>query len=159
MLGSPSTPPARFIRVRLINNKRGFTLIEILIVIVVLGVMAGFAVPVYLGQTQKSYQIEAIRHLSAMRESALRYFAANGNYDGMYIDSMDYNPNTAVGGQTRHYNYSVDAAGGTTCYFTAECNCDACGGAGSITAEIQMNQAGEVSRYDDSPPKSWTVGN
>ena len=45
------------------KKNSGFTLIEILTVIVILGVLAGLAVPVYVGQVEKARGSEAIDHL------------------------------------------------------------------------------------------------
>lgn len=101
-------------------NAKGFTLIEILTVIVILGVLAGLAVPVYVGQVEKARGSEAIDHLNAARASMIRYFADKNTYVGATIPSdgsagtVDYNPNTSVGGQVGFFDYTVgNLAAGT----------------------------------------------
>lgn len=128
----------------LLTNKRGFTLIEILIVIVILGVMAGFAVPIYLGQTQKVYQQEALHNLGTWRESALRYYASNGSsYTNMSLTNMDYNPNLTLGGQTVHFEYAVTTADTGTLLLTATRNTVDSGVSDGDHA-ITIDQAGAV---------------
>ncbi len=87
-------------------SKLGFTLLEVLIVIVILGVLAGLAVPVYKGQVEKSRKAEAIRFLDATRESEMRYRALNNTYTNQQA-SLDFDPNIATGGQALHFAYNI----------------------------------------------------
>ena len=113
---------------RLLRNKRGFTkplraragftLLEVLIVIVILGVIAGLAIPVYTAQVERARGQEALQGLGAMRESALRYFSQNTTYATMTLANMDYNANTAVGGQTVHFTYALSGLGDVPPTFT-----------------------------------------
>lgn len=103
----------------------GFTLIEILTVIVILGVLAGLAVPVYVGQVEKARGSEAIDHLNATRASMIRYFADKNTYVGASIPAdgsagtTDYNPNTVVGGQVLFFDYTVGNLAADTFTLTA----------------------------------------
>ena len=122
-----------------LNGNKGFTLIELLIVIIILAVLAGLAIPMYTAQVERSRAAEAIQSLDAWRGSALRYFSANGAYTGMAIDNMDYNPNTAVGGQTIIFAYTVPAADVAANTFTLTATR---AGQGTVT----INQLGNVTR-------------
>ena len=108
-----------------IKKSSGFTLIEILTVIVILGVLAGLAVPVYVGQVEKARGSEAIDHLNATRASMIRFFADKNTYTGATIPAngtagtTDYNPNTVVGGQALFFDYTVGNLGDATFTVTA----------------------------------------
>jgi len=39
---------------KIINNRRGFTLIELMVVIVILGILAGFIVPKIMGRPEEA---------------------------------------------------------------------------------------------------------
>lgn len=124
------------------GNQKGFTLIEILIVIIIVGVLAGLAVPVYQAQVQRSYRQEALQALGTTRESLLRYYSQNsGTYVGATLANIDYNPNTAVAGQTVHFVYTLPAPAAGTFTLTATRNA-VDGGDGAST--VTINQAGTV---------------
>lgn len=59
-------------RIRFRRNKRGFTLIEILIVLVIIGILAGLAIPRFVGATARAKQVEAkqlLRQIYTMQET------------------------------------------------------------------------------------------
>lgn len=123
-----------------LTGNKGFTLIELLIVIIILAVLAGLAIPMYQAQVERSRASEAIQSLESWRKSALRYFSQNGAYTGMTTALMDYNPNTAVGGQTVIFSYTVTAAGANTFTLTATRQPT------TIVGTVTINEAGVVTR-------------
>ena len=61
-------------------NKRrpGFTLIELIIVIVIIGILAVVAIPKYFANIKKADKAKALTNLSSIREAIMGYNAANG---------------------------------------------------------------------------------
>jgi prepilin-type N-terminal cleavage/methylation domain-containing protein len=55
-------------------NKKGFTLIEIIIVIVILGVLATLAVPRITAQIEASRAAEAVNIMGVMKRAALNCY-------------------------------------------------------------------------------------
>ncbi|MBF0465334.1 MAG: prepilin-type N-terminal cleavage/methylation domain-containing protein [Nitrospirae bacterium] len=67
------------------NNRQapksgGFTLVELIITLLILGILAGIAVPIYLGQREKSKNVEAQENLLALRQLLEQYYNENGCY-------------------------------------------------------------------------------
>ncbi|GAB4485732.1 MAG: hypothetical protein OHK006_12400 [Thermodesulfovibrionales bacterium] len=63
-------------------NRKGFTLIELLIVIAIIGIIAGVAIPSYVGQQRRAARAEAYTNLEALRLVEEQRFADQGSYVG-----------------------------------------------------------------------------
>lgn len=70
--------------------KNGFTLIEILIVVLIIAILAAIALPQYRKATEKTIIAEAIENLRAIAQANQRYYMATGSYAGVNdIDALD----------------------------------------------------------------------
>ena len=74
--------------------RKGFTLVELAVVIVIIGVLAAFGVPRFLKSVERSKAAEAFAYLSAVRSSQERYLAQYGQYstDISQLDIQYPNP-------------------------------------------------------------------
>jgi prepilin-type N-terminal cleavage/methylation domain-containing protein len=63
-----------------IRNRRGFTLVELAVVIVIIGVLAAFGVPKFLQSVEKSKASEAFNYWSSVQAAQERYMSQNGVY-------------------------------------------------------------------------------
>jgi prepilin-type N-terminal cleavage/methylation domain-containing protein len=61
-------------------KRNGFTLVELAVVIVIIGVLAAFGVPKFLQSVERSKASEAFAYLSAVRAAQERYQARQGTY-------------------------------------------------------------------------------
>jgi prepilin-type N-terminal cleavage/methylation domain-containing protein len=70
------------------RTRKGFTLVELAVVIVIIGVLAAFGVPRFLQSVEKSKAAESFNYLSAIQSAEERYLAQNGVYASA-ISSLD----------------------------------------------------------------------
>ncbi len=92
-------------------NERGFTLLELLMVVVILAILAAIAVPQYLKVVEKSRISEAISLLGNLRNSEMRYRAEFATYTTT-LANLDFDPSTADVVGTKLFAYSVVAGPG-----------------------------------------------
>ncbi|MBI3269899.1 MAG: prepilin-type N-terminal cleavage/methylation domain-containing protein [Planctomycetes bacterium] len=68
------------------QKESGFTLVELAVVIVIIGVLAAFAVPRFLSAVERSKAGEAYNYLAAVRSAQERFQARQGTYAGALTD-------------------------------------------------------------------------
>jgi len=122
------------------RNLQGFTLIEVMIVVGILGIIAAIAIPAYDAQKRRGYRADAISALTRAAQLQERWYTDKGTYssslanigmasttdNGKYNLSITFNAATpdeftvtatATGGQLKDTNcrtFSLDEAGRKT---------------------------------------------
>ena len=106
--------------IKLIKNKKGFTLLELLIVLVVMGVIAGLMFPVLAAQVERGRAQEAVTALGTAKQMMVVYHQttggnsyANAGFHPAVPGFMGYDPNAAAAGQVPVFIYTVVSAGDT----------------------------------------------
>ncbi len=97
---------------RLRKETKGFTLIELMIVVAIIGILAAIAIPNFLRYQAKSRQAEAKANLGAIFTSETSYKAEHDTYVTR-AGGLDWAP-----AGTPKYSYTITAA--TATQFTAQ---------------------------------------
>ncbi|MEE9232381.1 MAG: prepilin-type N-terminal cleavage/methylation domain-containing protein [Nitrospirales bacterium] len=89
----------------LMQNQRGFSLTELMIVVAIIGILATLAIPNFLRYQAKAKQTEAKANLVALHTAEIAYFAENNGF----VD--DFNAiGFGVTGASQRYYYELGAA-------------------------------------------------
>jgi len=62
------------------SNKKGFTLIELMIVVAIIGILAAIAIPAYGNYTRKAKVTEVTNAMGAVGNALIEYFQDQGTY-------------------------------------------------------------------------------
>lgn len=93
------------------NRVRGFTLIELMIVAVVIAVLAAIALPSYNRYVLKSHRSAAITGVLDLASRQMRYYTTNNTYTTS-LTTLGYasDPMPLADSNNRYYDLSVTAA-------------------------------------------------
>ena len=107
-MANPQIQRHYFMNQRL-NGKRltGFTLIEVLIVIAIIGIVAAIAVPVYSTYITKANRTDAINFLSEVAGEQQRYFSENNAYASK-MSELGYGTKDTANSPENHYTVSIN---------------------------------------------------
>ncbi len=132
---------------RLKKNKSGFTLLEIIIVIIIVGVLASLALPKLFSTIEFSRSTEALASLGMIRKSMERcYLMNNQSYATNCAGWSNIDIDNPAGAAGAHFGYGISGTSVAGFTLTATRN-TADGGDGTSTITlIQDNSAGTVSR-------------
>lgn len=81
------------------QRHHGFTLLELVMVIIILGILVSMAHAAFLKITERARQVEAFKFLGQVRNALLRYYAEKGIWlqnDSAFNDIDIENPNGSV---------------------------------------------------------------
>lgn len=117
-------------------DQRGFTLVELLVVTLIVALLAAIALPAFLNQREKAYDVEAKAAVRNARQTLETFHTDRASYDTTPAELKDLEPalrnarNLTVTGTATTFSLSVDAKPGAN------------GG----TYTISLDAAGDVQR-------------
>ena len=76
----------KLLKTNLINKTKGFTLVELMIVVAIIGILASVAVPNYQKYQSRARQSEAKSNLSALSTAENAYSVEAGQFTGCIVD-------------------------------------------------------------------------
>ena len=97
-----------------LSGQSGFTILEIIIVVVILGLLAGIATPIYVSLVEKPKQSEALLNMAAIRKAEFQALTEKGTFVNLE-DTDEINRLMGLGVQEKFFSYKVIEA--TDSYF------------------------------------------
>jgi type IV pilus assembly protein PilA len=96
------------------EKDQGFTLIELLVVIIIIGILAAIAIPVFLNQRKKGWDAQAKSDLKNMATAQETVLTDSGNYtnDVTKLNSAGFKESTDTTDHTAWTSTSAGTAGG-----------------------------------------------
>ncbi len=124
--------------------KKGFTLMELLIVMVIVTIMVTIAVPKYKGAMERGRGVQAVASLGALSDNLNAIYVMNGNTYGKNDSELNNLPSRvmALGGNTNtnlfNYNFDIRSSSMVIIYAARQ-------GLGDKSYTVSfLNQNGEV---------------
>lgn len=119
------------------NKQQGFTLIELMIVVAIIGILAAVAIPAYQDYTIRAKVTEGLSLASAGKTAVSEYYASNGTLPGTNTEAGMAASTSISGNSVRHV--SVGADGVIEVEFSAPAQID-----GSTLVMTPTTSAGQI---------------
>lgn len=137
------------------RGRKGFTLLELLMVVIIVGILGALAIPNYIESQKKSYSAEAWSNLNALLEAMQIYYVDHSYTWTTTVASLPAdNPNSKP---KRKFDYSIAESSGTAVLLASPVNttvtgsnkykvvCSSCGAAGESITRYQGSGCTTVS--------------
>jgi len=137
------------------RNQKGFTLVELMIVVIIVGILAAVAIPMYQGATERAKASEAVAALGTIRGAMRVYYAEHGTYvisgveDGDQVTDpgvLDVSDSDLLG---RYFSSECYTFNGVPTATTFSIKCDGSQSTAPNASEVEnivryINQNGDV---------------
>lgn len=95
-----------------LHSERGFTLLELLMVVIIIAILASIALPQYLRTAERSRASEALQMLGAMRGAQQRAKALSPT--GLYAKMADLDVTIPAAGTNWNFTFTADPPSAVT---------------------------------------------
>ncbi|WP_223621221.1 type IV pilin protein [Lysobacter sp. ESA13C] len=93
-----------------VRVQRGFTLLELMVVVAIIGILVGIAVPTYQDSVRKSRRGQAKADLAEAAQAMERFYTMRNTYVGADLATIGAPTKSPQVGDTAHYTISLNGA-------------------------------------------------
>ncbi|OGL55356.1 MAG: hypothetical protein A3C43_08345 [Candidatus Schekmanbacteria bacterium RIFCSPHIGHO2_02_FULL_38_11] len=101
-----------------IRETKGFSLVELAIIVLITGIIASISIPLYLGYRKKAITIEASTNLIALYRYEINYFAEHDEF-ASDLSALGFSPQS-----NKYYEYEITESSQTGFTARASANID-----------------------------------
>ncbi|MDR7421763.1 MAG: prepilin-type N-terminal cleavage/methylation domain-containing protein [Armatimonadota bacterium] len=135
------------------RGQRGFTLIELVVVLAILGILIALAVPRYLGARRSALISEGDNTLQELKTLAWAYYQQYSDWTGVTLTQLGFTPPGNA-----CWSFSLVSPGATSITMRASGNpsgapakCSPLGAAGASQIDLVLNNDGSSTRTQSLP--------
>lgn len=90
------------------KKNKGFTLLELLIIVIVLGILSAIAIPSLLGQVAKAKETEAKQNIATFNKYQQIYYLEKSRFTDNFNALAMGNLSGSTNSETKYYNYQLE---------------------------------------------------
>ena len=90
------------------EDEKGFTLIELLVVVIIIGILAAIAIPIYIGVQNNAKDSATKSDLANAKTAVVAYYTDKGQADGLAKPTFDNDPTSGLA----NYGYTHSEGSG-----------------------------------------------
>ena len=140
---------------KIIKNKNGFTLVELVIVIVIVGILSVISVPIYRGYVEKAMMTEGKVLIGAIAKAELAYHVEHGYF--LNTGWTSYSRELDIDTSANKYFYSFYAQSGYNGGYYGGEDANANFSSAINKSSVDYNEYVDIQVYGYSRGKEWLL--
>jgi len=90
----------------MLRNKKGFTILELLVVVAIIAILAAVAIPSFIGKIDKSKDAADLSEINAVQKAVALYYVDNGNYPTLQGADVSLSQPQPIDGSSQNVDFS-----------------------------------------------------
>ena len=137
--------------------QRGFTLMELMVVVAIVGILVGIAVPTYQDSVRKSRRGQAKADLAEAAQAMERYYTMQNTYVGANLAAIGAPTQSPKGSDTVHYAISLNGAPTASAFSLQAVPSTSTGQSKDKCGTLGITNTGAKTPNDASHKECWNI--